>query len=160
MDHSCVGSMSFIDLYVCFYTSSMLPKRCSGKEPICQFRRCRRPVFDLWVGKIPWRRKWQPASYSCLGNPMDRGAWRPTIHRVTKNRIQLTKYATPCYLDYCSFVEQSELREDGNSQLCYFFLKIALAIWSLLWFHVNFKVIFSGSLENVRGILIRIALSL
>ena len=21
---------------------------------------CRRPRFDLWVGKIPWRRKWQP----------------------------------------------------------------------------------------------------
>ena len=22
---------------------------------------CRRPRFDSWVGKIPWRRKWQPA---------------------------------------------------------------------------------------------------
>ena len=22
---------------------------------------CRRPGFDLWGGKIPWRRKWQPA---------------------------------------------------------------------------------------------------
>ena len=22
---------------------------------------CRRPRFDPWVGKIPWRRKWQPA---------------------------------------------------------------------------------------------------
>ena len=21
---------------------------------------CRRPGFDSWVGKIPWRRKWQP----------------------------------------------------------------------------------------------------
>ena len=21
---------------------------------------CGRPGFDLWVGKIPWRRKWQP----------------------------------------------------------------------------------------------------
>ena len=21
---------------------------------------CRRPWFDRWVGKIPWRRKWQP----------------------------------------------------------------------------------------------------
>ena len=21
---------------------------------------CRRPRFDPWVGKIPWRRKWQP----------------------------------------------------------------------------------------------------
>ena len=22
---------------------------------------CRRPGFDTWVGKIPWRRAWQPA---------------------------------------------------------------------------------------------------
>ena len=24
--------------------------------------------------------------YSCLGNPMDRGAWRAAIHGVTKSR--------------------------------------------------------------------------
>ena len=29
----------------------------SGKEAACQ---CRRPRFDPSVGKIPWRRKWQP----------------------------------------------------------------------------------------------------
>ena len=28
---------------------------------------------DSWIGKIPWRRKWQPTLYSCLGNPMNRG---------------------------------------------------------------------------------------
>ena len=22
-----------------------------------------------WVGKIPWRRAWQPLQYSCLENP-------------------------------------------------------------------------------------------
>ena len=32
----------------------------SGKEPDCQSRRCKRPKFDPWVRKIPWRRKWQP----------------------------------------------------------------------------------------------------
>ena len=25
-----------------------------------------------------------PLQYSCLGNPMDRGAWQVTVHRVTK----------------------------------------------------------------------------
>ena len=29
--------------------------------------------FDPWVGKIPWRRRWQPAQYSCLWNSMNRG---------------------------------------------------------------------------------------
>ena len=26
-------------------------------------------------GRSPWRRKWQPLQYSCLKNPLDRGAW-------------------------------------------------------------------------------------
>jgi len=26
-----------------------------------------------------------PLQYSCLENPMDRGAWWATVHRVTKN---------------------------------------------------------------------------
>ena len=32
-----------------------------GKESACQFRRHRRREFDPWVGKMPWRKKWQPA---------------------------------------------------------------------------------------------------
>ena len=37
--------------------SSDSPWWFSGKEPTCQ---CRRGKFDPWVGKIPWKRKWQP----------------------------------------------------------------------------------------------------
>ena len=33
------------------------PQWLPGKEPTCQCRRC---GFDPWVGKIPWKRKWQP----------------------------------------------------------------------------------------------------
>ena len=33
------------------------PGGASGKQSTCQ---CRRPSFDPWVGKIPWRRKWLP----------------------------------------------------------------------------------------------------
>ena len=32
----------------------------SGKEPTCQCRRHKRCGFDPWVGKIPWRKAWQP----------------------------------------------------------------------------------------------------
>ena len=31
----------------------------SSKEPACQCRRHNRCGLDLWVKKIPWRRKWQ-----------------------------------------------------------------------------------------------------
>ena len=30
-----------------------------------------------------------PVRYSCLENPMDRGAWRAVIHRVRKSRTRL-----------------------------------------------------------------------
>ena len=30
-----------------------------------------------------------PLQYSCLRNPMDRGAWRATVHGVTKSRARL-----------------------------------------------------------------------
>ena len=32
--------------------------------------------------------------YSCLKNPMDRGAWRATVHRVAKSQIQLKRLNT------------------------------------------------------------------
>ena len=32
----------------------------SGKEPACQCRRHKRHWFDPWVGKILWKREWQP----------------------------------------------------------------------------------------------------
>ena len=31
-----------------------------------------------------------PLQYSCLENSMDRGAWRATVHRITKSRTRLT----------------------------------------------------------------------
>ena len=62
-----------------------LPMWLSGKESACQCRRRKRCRFDPWVGKITWRREWQPTQYSCLENPMDWGAWWATVHRVAES---------------------------------------------------------------------------
>ena len=35
------------------------------------------------------------------------------------------------------------------------FLKTALAIWGLLWFHMKIRIVFSISVKNSDGILIR-----
>ena len=43
-----------------FFFKVGLPRWCSGKEFTCQCKRHKRRGFDPWVGKIPWRRKWQP----------------------------------------------------------------------------------------------------
>ena len=36
------------------------PGGAIDKEPACQCKRLKRHMFDPWVGKIPWRRAWQP----------------------------------------------------------------------------------------------------
>ena len=36
------------------------PGGAAGKEPTCQCRRRKRSECDPWVGKIPWRRAYQP----------------------------------------------------------------------------------------------------
>ena len=62
----------------------------SGKEPIYQSRRHKRRGFDPWVGKIPpGGGNGRPLQYSCLENPMDKGAWWATVHRGTKSQTQL-----------------------------------------------------------------------
>ena len=45
------------------------PGGASGKEPASQYRRLKRLRFEPWVGKIPWRRKWQPTSVLLPGEP-------------------------------------------------------------------------------------------
>ena len=63
--------------HACPFTVDLsFPGGASGKEPVCQCRRCKKSGFYPWVRKIPWRRVWQPTPVSCLENPIDRGAWR------------------------------------------------------------------------------------
>ena len=52
--HNWVTSLSISHLLLGF------PGGASGKELTCQCRRCKRHVLNPWVGKIPWRRAWQP----------------------------------------------------------------------------------------------------
>ena len=38
------------------------------------------------LGRPPGGEQGHPLQYSCLENPMDRGAWWATVHRVTKSQ--------------------------------------------------------------------------
>ena len=40
-------------------------------------------------GRYPRGENGNPLQYSCLENPMDRGDWQATVHRVKKTRIGL-----------------------------------------------------------------------
>ena len=57
---------------------SGLPWWVTGRESAS---RCR---FYPWVRKIPGEVNGNPLQYACLRNPKDRGAWRATVHGVTR----------------------------------------------------------------------------
>ena len=45
--------------YFLQFSVGILSPKDNQQEPSCQCRRGKRCRFDCWVGKIPWRRKWQ-----------------------------------------------------------------------------------------------------
>ena len=42
-------------------------------------------------GRSPGEGNGNPLQYSCLENPMDRGAWRATVRGVTKSQTRLKR---------------------------------------------------------------------
>ena len=65
--------------------------RCKGfpgssvsKEPAYNEEDAGDNGFSSWVGKIHWRRAQQPTPVFFLENPMDRGAWPATVHRLQR----------------------------------------------------------------------------
>ena len=51
--------------------------------------------LTLGLGRSSGGGNGSPLQYSCLGNPMDRGAWQATVHEVRKSRTRLSMH-TPC----------------------------------------------------------------
>ena len=47
------------------------------------------------LGRSPGEGNGNPLQYSCLENPMDRGAWEAAVHGVTKSRTQLSSFTFP-----------------------------------------------------------------
>ena len=43
-------------------------------------------------GRAPGGGSGNPFQYSCLGNPMDRGAWWNTVHGVAESQTQLSTH--------------------------------------------------------------------
>ena len=62
-----------------------LPWWLSSKKSACQ---CWRPVFSPWVGKIPWRRAWQP---TLVLVPRESQGWRSlsaAVHGVAQTQVK------------------------------------------------------------------------
>ena len=76
-----INQLSLKNTHSCF----LLPWWLSGKEPTCQ---CRRGRFNHWIRKIPEEGNGNPLQYSCLGNPMDRGAWWAAYNPRGRKRVR------------------------------------------------------------------------
>ena len=48
--------------------------------------------FDPWVGKIPWRREWQPTPVFLPGEFNGQKSLVGTVHGIKKSRTQLSSY--------------------------------------------------------------------
>ena len=108
--HGALLSTSFHDhfLGLCEFKPTLLnkvlPIGSDGKESACQCRRCGRPGFDPWDGKIPWRRKWQPAPVFLPGESHGQRSlvgYSPWLQRVGHDSA--TKHAhTYTQMQMCS----------------------------------------------------------
>ena len=90
------------------------PSGTDDQEYACRCRRCKRHRFDPWVRKMPWRRNGHPPQYSCLENPMDRGAWGATVHGPTRSWTRQNDWAHTCMTCYAPAARQS-MKQDQHS---------------------------------------------
>ena len=96
---------SFKSLCLCVYLSLLgFPGSSDCRESACS-------AGDLGsipgLGRSPGERNSKPCQYSCLGNPMDRGAWQATVHGVEKSQTQLNTAQPSSKSEVCMCSHQS-----------------------------------------------------
>ena len=103
-----------------------------GRFPQSHCRRCTRRGFDLWVGKIPWRRKWQPTLVFLPGeshgqrSPAGYSAWGLKSHTGLK---WLSAHTACCRHTICSIIYLFAFTWLGRFSAC------VLSCPRLLWPH-------------------------
>ena len=83
-----------------------------------------------------------PLQYSCLKQPMDRGAWRATDRGITESDTtkQLSTHKNSIIAGYCL-----------QSHLCIFSLKCYSFFAFLLWIHLIYVYILTGQASKSSG---------
>jgi len=77
----------FISIVIKLYPFRGFPAGSESEESACNERD---PGLIPWSGRSPGEGRGYPLQYSCMGNPIDRGAWRATVHRVAESWIWLS----------------------------------------------------------------------
>ena len=86
------------------------------------------------LGRAPGEGNGYPVQHSCLENPMDRKAWRPTVRGVTKSHRQITYTHTHTHTHTHTAVSECLVHTLWN---------VSLSTFLTLW-HVHIHSAFVG----------------
>ena len=106
--------------YICCYhainnkSKSSFPSGTGVKNPPANAWDARDMGLIPGSGRFPGEGNGNPLQYSCLENSMHRGAWRPTVHEVTKSQIWLSYHTNTRGNSIC----RGSLCFDNQTRIC------------------------------------------
>ena len=126
----------------------------SGKESACQCRGCQRRSSIPGLGSSPGGGNGNPLQYSCLGNPIDRGACWATVQGCKQSSMIEQAHTHNCIHTY-----RKGAGTTGNIlahllYYCYVYKKISscLLVW-IMWHFIADILMLSFSCSVVSGFL-------
>ena len=141
-DHRIVFKINRINFYFALIKCNMgFPGGASGKEPACWCRRHNRRGFDPGVGKIPWRRAWQPTSEFLPGE----SPWTEEpggLQSMGSQRVEhdwTTKHSTVSHLLLAKLRLLAKIWTSMSrairKEVCIYWAKYCIRLFSLLLAH-------------------------
>ena len=86
-------SYFFVAIYLVFTPTYSQVNFPGGSDNKVSVYKCGRPGFNPWVGKIPWRRKWQPTPVLLPRKSHGRRSLvQATVHAVAKSRTRMSDF--------------------------------------------------------------------
>ena len=84
------------------------------------------------LGRFPGERNAHPLQYSCLENPMDRGAWQAIVYRVAMSQTWLSNWAHTQTMIH-------NIQGTHSSQLTHWFvfIQLGLSLTTSEWVHIS-----------------------
>ena len=85
--------ISYISKTIKYTQNWGFPNGLVGKESVCNIGDTGDAGSILGLRRSPGEGNGNPLHYSCLKNPMDRGAWQTSVQGVTKSQTRLSMHA-------------------------------------------------------------------
>ena len=127
-DVECIHTYISIYIYIYIYMPYLymnfhiyiyeLPWWLSDKESICLYRRWRNVSHIPGSGRSLGEENGKPLQYTCWENPMDRGAWRATVHGVSKSKIWLSTHTPSHTHTYTHNGILLSYKKEWNNAIC------------------------------------------